>query len=116
MSEETPVKTNMKTIFGLILAVIAGAVAWVTLHGAVDANTKRIDEVEGVSREMISVKSDISAHTKQLDSIQAVQRTDHDLIIELRTASKEQTTFLRYLAEGRRGPVPATGGSGTGSP
>lgn len=115
-TDETPVKTNMKTLSVLIGAIIAGAVAWVTLRGDVSANTKRIDQVQDVSREMIAVKLDVASHTKQLDSIQAVQSADHDTIIELRASSREQTTLLKYLAEGRRGPVPATGGSGSGAP
>lgn len=57
MNENTPIKTDVRTLIAVIVSVGAGVWAWA------------------------SVKGEVSAHTEQLQAIQHTVRADHDAIM-----------------------------------
>lgn len=89
LDENTPVKTNMKTLVAVGAVLVIGAVGWANL------------------------KSDVGSHSLTLADMQQVQRADHDLLIRLANtaeaqgkAVEAQGKVLNYLANDRRGPRP----------
>ncbi len=91
MNENTPIKTDVRTLLAVIAAVAGGVWAWQ------------------------SVKGEVAAHTEQLQAIQTVVRADHDAIMVQGTIL-QQTGFviekmdkkLDYLTGATRTRPPAT--------
>jgi len=73
MNEQSPIKTDVKTVLAIIAAVAAGVWAW------------------------SGVKSEISSHTEQLQAIQSTVRADHDAIMIQSTLVQQQGFILEKM-------------------
>jgi hypothetical protein len=70
MNENTPIKTDVRTLLAVIVAVAAGVWAWA------------------------SVKGEVASHTEQLQSIQHTVKADHDAIMIQGTLIQQQGFVL----------------------
>lgn len=91
MNENTPIKTDVRTLLAVIAAVAAGVWAWQ------------------------SVKGEVASHTEQLQAIQQTVRADHDAIMVQGTLISQQSIVLErmdkkldYLSGASRVRPPAT--------
>lgn len=73
MKENTPIKTDVKSVLLLIGAVAAGVWAW------------------------SSVKAEVASHTEQLQSIQHTVSADHDAIVMQGTLINQQGVILEKM-------------------
>lgn len=73
MNENTPIKTDVRTLLAVIAAVAAGVWAWA------------------------NVKGEVASHTDQLQAIQQTVRADHDAIIGQGTLIQQQGVLLERM-------------------
>ncbi len=91
MNENTPIKTDAKTLLAVLAAVAGGVWAWK------------------------EVKGEVAAHTEQLQAIQGVVKADHDALMVQGSLLQQQGSLLEkmdrkldYVSGASRTRPPAT--------